>query len=332
MDKIVNLSLARKSVPTLIDVVQGATAPNIVFVLEDYTPPSNARARLYIKKTNAEVYNDCVLSGNQITYTPTAGSFDEAGQCVAQLEIVQGNTIAVSWRIFVTVEPNLIEGSAAPASTEYGALESLIINAQQYDTIIGANNLTGANNRQGWTALTNGQDLNTVLGAGTYCANSAGIYNSVLNSPMTGKAFRLDVQYSVANNNYIRQIWTANTGEQFIRETTNGGTSWSDWRLTPTRSEVNAIAKAINQYTFVKKNATNMDFYNNYSASMPNNTYYRDFVANSSGLMNGVNVMLEGMKSTNDYEWQRVTAYFDDLMMIRRKWAGKWEEWKKVVN
>ena len=242
MDKIVNLSLARKSVPTLIDVVQGTTAPNIVFVLEDYTPPSNARARLYIKKTNAEVYNDCVLSGNQITYTPTAGSFDEEGQCVAQLEIVQGNTIAVSWRIFVTVEPNLIEGSAAPASTEYGALESLIINAQQYDTIIGANNLTGANNRQGWTALTSGQDLNTVLGVGTYYANSAGIYNSVLNSPMTGKAFRLDVQYSVANNNYMRHIWTANTGEQFIRGTTNGGSSWSDWRLTPTRSEVNAIA------------------------------------------------------------------------------------------
>ena len=245
MDKIVNLSLARKSVPTLIDVVQGATAPNIVFVLEDYTPPSNARARLYIKKTNAEVYNDCVLSGNQVTYTPTAGSFDEAGQCVAQLQIVQGNTIAVSWRIFVTVEPNLIEGSAAPASTEYGALESLIINAQQYDTIIGANNLTGANNRQGWTALTSGQDLNTVLGVGMYFTHSNAAASSLAHTPFD-KAFVMKVG-QVYSSSFITQEATT-MGTSVVKEETkrrytyNGGSTWSEWELQPTRSEVNAIA------------------------------------------------------------------------------------------
>ena len=253
MDKIVNLSLARKSVPTLIDVVQGATAPNIVFVLEDYTPPSNARARLYIKKTNAEVYNDCVLSGNQVTYTPTAGSFDEEGQCVAQLEIVQGNTIAVSWRIFVTVEPNLIEGSAAPASTEYGALESLIINAQQYDTIIGANNLTGANNRQGWTALTSGQDINEVTTAGVYYAQTNVLAQSLVNSPYK-YAFKLVVEHSLNGNGYLKQsaylagwvngpLYQGEAAETFIwRKSINGGTTWSEWIDQPQRSEVNTIA------------------------------------------------------------------------------------------
>ena len=244
MDKIVNLSLARKSVPTLIDVVQGATAPNIVFVLEDYTPPSNARARLYIKKTNAEVYNDCVLSGNQITYTPTAGSFDEAGQCVAQLQIVQGNTIAVSWRIFVTVEPNLIEGSAAPASTEYGALESLIINAQQYDTIIGANNLTGANNRQGWTALTSGQDLNDVTAEGIYYAHTIAIANSLINSPAK-TYFRMDVRFLANAGGYlVQEIEEKGNGidRTWTRYKLGTNATWTEWSLQPMRTEVNAIA------------------------------------------------------------------------------------------
>lgn len=183
MNKVIHLSLARKSVPILMDVVQGATAPSIEFVLDDYTPPSNARARIYILKEGGEVYNNCTLSGNVITYTPTAGSFDVPGQCVAQLELVQSSTVAVSWRIFVTVEPNLINGSAAPASTEYNALTQLIVNAQRYDGIIGANNITGYNNRQGWTALTNGQDLNSVAGAGLYYANTDNIAKTLLNCP-----------------------------------------------------------------------------------------------------------------------------------------------------
>lgn len=119
-----------------MDVVQSATAPSITFVLDDYTPERTATARLYIKKGDAEVYNDCTLSGNQVTYTPTTGSFDVPGQCVAQLQIVKGEDVAVSWRIFVRVEPNLILGSAAPATTEFDALTNLIQDAEQYSSAI----------------------------------------------------------------------------------------------------------------------------------------------------------------------------------------------------
>lgn len=136
MNKIIHLSLSRKSVPTFMDVVQSATAPSITFVLDDYTPERTATARLYIKKGDAEVYNDCTLSGNQVTYTPTTGSFDVPGQCVAQLQIVKGEDVAVSWRIFVRVEPNLILGSAAPATTEFDALTNLIQDAEQYSSAI----------------------------------------------------------------------------------------------------------------------------------------------------------------------------------------------------
>lgn len=247
MDKIVNLSLARKSVPTLIDVVQGATAPDIVFVLDDYMPPSNARARLYIKKTNAEVYNSCTISGNQVIFSPTAGSFDEEGQCVAQLQITVGSSVLVSWRIFVTVEPNLIEGSAAPASTEYGALEDLIINAQAYDTIIGANNITGYNNRQGWAVLTIGQDLNSLVTPGIYSANST-VSASLLNNPAADQGnIKLIVEHSLDSNAYIRQtIKTAlkdTNGKVWTRQkSSTGETNWSDWQLIPLRGEIDALA------------------------------------------------------------------------------------------
>ena len=350
--------------------------------------------------------------------------------------------------------------------------------------VVSANNIVGANNRQGWTALTSGQDLNTVVGVGMYFTHSNSAASSLAHTPFD-KAFVMKVG-QVYSSNFITQEATT-MGTSVVKEETkrrytyNGGSTWSEWELQPTRSEVNAIAnqgaknllpniretttvsgititknddgtltlngtstaaitfylpttgdsfipfengsyvivggedianqgdstsvyvgcnsggsssyahktngskspafsvtqgrmkawlyipngntltdfvvkpmiipstllddsyvpygmtnaeltKALNQYTFVLKNATSMDFYNNYSASMPNNTYYRDFVANSGTVMSGVNVMLEGMKTTNDYEWQRVTAYFTDLMMIRRKRAGTWEEWKTVVN
>lgn len=349
--------------------------------------------------------------------------------------------------------------------------------------VVSANNLTGANNRQGWTALTSGQDLNAVTGVGMYFTHSNAAASSLANTPFD-KAFVMKVG-QVYSSNFITQEATT-MGTSVVKEETkrrytwNGGSTWSEWELQPTRSEVNAIAnqgaknllpnnivsqtvngltvtknadgsvtingtatantrlymwdsqlqaspfkagdtflmsgcnggssktyhiqlltngtirancfdesvtatipanttatqtvqfaiqvlngtvmdnvtfypmlryasfqddtyvpygmtnaeltKALNQYTFVLKHATNMDFYNNFSASMPNNTYYRAFLTNSRGVMSGVNVMLEGMKTTNDYEWQRVTAYFTDLMMIRNKRAGTWEEWRTVVN
>lgn len=246
MNKIIHLSLARKSVPVLMDVVQGTTAPSIEFVLDDYTPPSNARARIYILKEGGEVYNNCTLSGNVVTYTPTAGSFDVPGQCVAQLELVQSSTVAVSWRIFVTVEPNLISGSSAPASTEFGALTSLIQSAQAYDGIIGANNITGYNNRQGWIDLTTGQDLDSITTPGVYSANTT-VSQSLLNNPVANKGnFKMVVEHSISSSVYIRQTITLGgilySGEVWTRQRSSASGSWSNWVQVPLRSEVNAIA------------------------------------------------------------------------------------------
>lgn len=122
MNKLIHLSITKKDVPIRMDVVQGATAPSIDFILDDYIPASGATARLYIKKTDTEVYNDCTISDNVITYAPTTGSFDEVGKCKAQLQIIENGAVALSFIIYVDVTENLIDGSAIESSSEYNAL------------------------------------------------------------------------------------------------------------------------------------------------------------------------------------------------------------------
>ena len=126
MNKIVSLYLARRDVPTRMDVVQRATAPAITFILEDYAPASGSQARIFIKKKQSEVYRDCTLSGNEITFTPTTTSFDEAGECQGQLQIMKGQTIAVSFRLYIRVEPNIIDNEAIEASDDFNALETAL--------------------------------------------------------------------------------------------------------------------------------------------------------------------------------------------------------------
>lgn len=127
MNKIVSLYLSQKNVPARMDVVQGATAPGITFVLEDYEPNNGATARIFIKKKESEVYNTCELEGNEATFNPTTTSFDEVGKCTAQLEIVSGGKIAVSYRIYVNVEPNIIDSSAIEAADDFSALQDAIL-------------------------------------------------------------------------------------------------------------------------------------------------------------------------------------------------------------
>lgn len=127
MNKIIDLYLSRKDVPTRFDVVQGSQAPAITFVLRDYEPQTGATARIYIKKKESEVYNTCTLSGNEVTYNPTVTSFDEPGKCTAQLEIVSGGKIAMSYRLYINVEPNIVDSSAIEATDDFSALQDAIL-------------------------------------------------------------------------------------------------------------------------------------------------------------------------------------------------------------
>lgn len=127
MNKIVHLSLTNKSVPARIDVVQYATIPDIVFLLDDYIPGLSANAALYIEKPDGtKIYNACTINENAITYTPTTQSFAATGWNKCQLQIIEGNGTAVSFLIYAYVTENIIDSSAIESQDEFTALEQAI--------------------------------------------------------------------------------------------------------------------------------------------------------------------------------------------------------------
>lgn len=127
MNKTIYLSLARKSVPIRFDVVQHATLPAITFVLEDYTPSVSAVASLYIKKPDGtQIYNDCTITDNQVTYEPTTQSFAEVGTCTCQLQIIEPNDVALSFLMYADVTPDTIDSEAIESTDEFTRLEAAI--------------------------------------------------------------------------------------------------------------------------------------------------------------------------------------------------------------
>lgn len=127
MDKIINLSLARKSVPIRFDVVQYATKPNIIFVLDDYIPTSGAVASLYIRKPDdTKIYNACIISENTVIYEPTTQSFAVLGISTCQLQIVEPDGTALSFLMYAEVTENIVDSEAIESTDEFTRLEEAI--------------------------------------------------------------------------------------------------------------------------------------------------------------------------------------------------------------
>lgn len=132
MAKTVILALTRKQSQVRLDVVQYSTAPDIVFVIEDYTP--TGRADFYIEKPSGEeIYNHCTIDGNKVIFTPTTQCFAEVGEQKAQLQILDGDKMAVSFPIQLVVAENIIDSSAAESQSEFTELQDAISTIGQYD-------------------------------------------------------------------------------------------------------------------------------------------------------------------------------------------------------
>lgn len=132
MRNSVQLSLTTRLVPTRFDVVQYATAPEIEFCFTDFTP--TGRARIYIEKpSGAKVYNQCTIDGQKVVFTPTTQAFAEVGLNKCQLEIMEGESIAVSFLIYANVIENIIDEEAIESSDEFTALEEALATIGRYD-------------------------------------------------------------------------------------------------------------------------------------------------------------------------------------------------------
>lgn len=179
MNKVINLTVTNKTPPEVIHYVQGSTEIPLEFNITDYKIPSGSTARIYIRRPDkTESYNDCTISGNVITYKPTAQFFSVAGICTGQLQIMIGDDFLVTFPLVFDVAENIIDNSAIESSNEYGALEALLQEAQENIPAAGeaaqaANQAAQAANTAAGEANEAAEDANDAVTAATNAAGSA---------------------------------------------------------------------------------------------------------------------------------------------------------------
>lgn len=236
MDKIINLSLTRKNVPTRIDWVQYATSPNIVFVLDDYVPASGAKANLYIEKPDGmEIYNSCTISGNQVTYKPTTQSFAAVGTNKCQLQITEANGTAISFIIYADVTENIIDSDAIESTDEFTALEEALQQVGELTTlgerITAAENILDKVDSIEKGTIATGTDLNSLSVMGIYNVNA----NSALVNAPTTAAGVLKVFRPTTTGRSVQLYYTVSS--MYFR--VYSGASWSAWTEIP--SGINTV-------------------------------------------------------------------------------------------
>lgn len=171
-EKNINIRVVDWEPPQMIHYTQGGTEIPLVFNILDYEIPSGATARIYIlKPSKKQVYNNCTVDGNSISYKPTAQSFIEAGRNLVKLQVVVGQDLLFSFTLFVDVEPNFINEDAIESTDEYGALESLLQEAQV--NIPAAGEAAEAANQAAQSANNAAGSANTAAGSANQAATAA---------------------------------------------------------------------------------------------------------------------------------------------------------------
>lgn len=188
MNTTVDLYVASYKLPVLVHYVQYSTEVPIDFIIHDYEIPSGATARFYLRKPSGnEVYNDCTISGNKITLQPSAQTFAEKGLQKAQLQLMIEDDFLISFPIDFDVAENIIDSSAIESSNEYGALESLLQEAQTNIPAAGeaataANQAAQAANNAAGTANNAANAANTAAAAANQAKQNADTATSAANN------------------------------------------------------------------------------------------------------------------------------------------------------
>ena len=126
-----NIFVKNKDIPIVIDYVQGSNSIPIELNIEDWDVPSNAEARIYIRKPSGkEIYNSVTISTNTIKIKPTTQMFAEKGTNYGQIQIIKDKDILLSFILEFDVEENIINSSAIESKDEFNVLDGLINSAR----------------------------------------------------------------------------------------------------------------------------------------------------------------------------------------------------------
>ena len=118
--------------PISIDYVSGTNMVPIEFFLKDVVLPYGASAKIFVRKpSGAVVFENCTLDmeTNSIEVVPTAQMFAEAGESVAQIQIIDSQDLINSYPITFNVYPMLPEDEAVVSTNEFGAFQTLLNSA-----------------------------------------------------------------------------------------------------------------------------------------------------------------------------------------------------------
>ena len=182
-------------------------------------------------------------------------------------------------------------------------------------------------------------DLDTYKTPGKYVSHSSSVTSTIENSPFSSGGFRLEVRSMIDPNNgaSIQQIaypGNMNAFKQFaIRTFLN--TAWDDWRYFSDDATVILAAQNTTPPYKIFSSSSNEqevdEYLEDYSQPYASHTHYYiamnlAFVHSTLG---GGDMLIEGYKANENYEWQKATKYDSSgiVSFARSKMNQIWTDW-----
>ena len=132
----IDIELSGERVPVVVYAKQGdvsARRIDIGFIDNGtvYQIPDGVTARIWIKKPDGTaVYNDTTIAGNRVIADLTSQALIAAGDARAEIALYQGEKLLSTSVFVIRVERNVRSEDAAESSNEFGALNTLIVEAE----------------------------------------------------------------------------------------------------------------------------------------------------------------------------------------------------------
>lgn len=277
-----------------VHYVRGTDLLPIVFHFRDFSIPSGATARVFVAKPDGNaVYDSATIEGNDVTVDVTEQMFLVLGMTLMQISIFDGEEELVSFAQPVMVEQNLKAGDLPESTTDVSFLDDAIEQANQ-----AVNTATTAAS----------QAAQAVQNANQAIADA----NKAI-SDLNEQTASLNTNFALLSNNVIiSQLDT--TAKTIVGA------------LNELNSKLYLPIRSLGNETDVN------NYLDNYSDSFPNNTHYYTAISLTASHpeLGGGYHLIEGYKTSGDFEWQQATTYASAGGIIRRvrsKYSGIWIDW-----
>lgn len=164
------------TIPVKIPYAQQSNAVKLTFVFKDYTIPSNATARVYVRKTSGkEVFTTATIntSSNTVSVTVTTQMVAEAGEQLMNIQLISGSTVLISFPIILDVAPSAISDSSVQSKDVFDVLTAAVNSA---------NSAASSANSAASSANSAASNANSASDSATAAASSANTAASSANS------------------------------------------------------------------------------------------------------------------------------------------------------